>query len=581
MMRVDRLYIFLIKIKRVKNVTNKDLRIRSKVISEGVNRVPNRSMLRAVGFTDEDFKKPMIGVASTWTEVTPCNVHIDELAREAKAGAAENGGAPMIFNTITVADGIAMGHEGMFYSLPSREIIADSIETVMNGERLDGIVAIGGCDKTTPGCVMAMARLNVPGVYVYGGTIQPGKLNGEDLDIVSSFEAVGQYQEGLIDDERLYDVECHACPGAGACGGMYTANTMASAVEALGMSIPGSSSTPAIADYKQQECRQAGEMVIDLLEKEIYPRDIMTKKAFENAITVVMALGGSTNAFLHLLAMSHSAGVELDLEDFERIRLKVPHIADMKPSGKYVMQDLFEVGGVPAVMKMLLEQGLLHGDCLTVTGNTIAENLANVPSLKEGQKIIRSLDDPLKKTGPLVVLRGNLAPEGAVAKMSGQKISRFEGPARVFDSEEEATTAIMENRIKAGDVVVLRYLGPKGGPGMPEMLSITAMIVGKGLGGKVALITDGRFSGGSHGFVIGHVSPEAHTGGPIALLQNEDIISIDSETQEINFNVKKEELKSRAEKWIRPASKHKTGTLAKYAHLVSSASKGAVTDLDL
>ncbi|MCM3111069.1 dihydroxy-acid dehydratase [Lederbergia lenta] len=580
-MRVDRLYIFLIKIKRVKNVTNKDLRIRSKVISEGVNRVPNRSMLRAVGFTDEDFKKPMIGVASTWTEVTPCNVHIDELAREAKAGAAENGGAPMIFNTITVADGIAMGHEGMFYSLPSREIIADSIETVMNGERLDGIVAIGGCDKTTPGCVMAMARLNVPGVYVYGGTIQPGKLNGEDLDIVSSFEAVGQYQEGLIDDERLYDVECHACPGAGACGGMYTANTMASAVEALGMSIPGSSSTPAIADYKQQECRQAGEMVIDLLEKEIYPRDIMTKKAFENAITVVMALGGSTNAFLHLLAMSHSASVELDLEDFERIRLKVPHIADMKPSGKYVMQDLYEVGGVPAVMKMLLEQGLLHGDCLTVTGNTIAENLANVPSLKEGQKIIRSLDDPLKKTGPLVVLRGNLAPEGAVAKMSGQKISRFEGPARVFDSEEEATTAIMENRIKAGDVIVLRYLGPKGGPGMPEMLSITAMIVGKGLGGKVALITDGRFSGGSHGFVIGHVSPEAHTGGPIALLQNEDIISIDSETQEINFNVKKEELKSRAEKWIRPASKHKTGTLAKYAHLVSSASKGAVTDLDL
>ncbi len=581
MMREGRLYIFLINIKRVKNVTNKDLRIRSKVISEGVNRVPNRSMLRAVGFTDEDFKKPMIGVASTWTEVTPCNVHIDELAREAKAGAAENGGAPMIFNTITVADGIAMGHEGMFYSLPSREIIADSIETVMNGERLDGIVAIGGCDKTTPGCVMAMARLNVPGVYVYGGTIQPGKLNEEDLDIVSSFEAVGQYQEGLIDDERLYDVECHACPGAGACGGMYTANTMASAVEALGMSIPGSSSTPAIADYKQQECRQAGEMVIDLLEKEIYPRDIMTKKAFENAITVVMALGGSTNAFLHLLAMSHSAGVELDLEDFERIRLKVPHIADMKPSGKYVMQDLYEVGGVPAVMKMLLEQGLLHGDCLTVTGNTIAENLANVPSLKEGQKIIRSLDDPLKKTGPLVVLRGNLAPEGAVAKMSGQKISRFEGPARVFDSEEEATTAIMENRIKAGDVVVLRYLGPKGGPGMPEMLSITAMIVGKGLGGKVALITDGRFSGGSHGFVIGHVSPEAHTGGPIALLQNEDIISIDSETQEINFNVKKEELKSRAEKWIRPASKHKTGTLAKYAHLVSSASKGAVTDLDL
>ncbi|MEK3890351.1 dihydroxy-acid dehydratase [Bacillus sp. FSL K6-3431] len=559
----------------------KDLRIRSKVISEGVNRVPNRSMLRAVGFTDEDFKKPMIGIASTWTEVTPCNVHIDELAREAKAGAAKNGGAPMIFNTITVADGIAMGHEGMFYSLPSREIIADSIETVMNGERLDGIVAIGGCDKTTPGCVMAMARLNVPGVYVYGGTIQPGKLNGEDLDIVSSFEAVGQYQEGLIDEDRLYQVECHACPGAGACGGMYTANTMASAVEALGMSIPGSSSTPAIANYKQQECRQAGEMVIDLLEKEIYPRDIMTKKAFENAITIVMVLGGSTNAILHLIAMAHSAGVELDLDDFERIRLKVPHLADMKPSGKYVMQDLYEVGGVPAVMKLLLEHRLLHGDCLTVTGKTVAENLANVPDLKEGQKIIRPLNDPLKKTGPLVVLRGNLAPEGAVAKMSGQTISRFEGPARVFDSEEEAAKAITDNQIKAGDVVVLRYLGPKGGPGMPEMLSLTAMIVGRGLGGKVALITDGRFSGGSHGFVIGHVSPEAHVGGPIGLLQNDDIITIDSDTQEINFHVTEEELNRRAEKWTKPAPKHKTGMLAKYAHLVSSSSKGAVTDLDL
>ena len=400
----------------------KDLRIRSKVISEGLNSMPNRSMLRAVGFTDEDFKKPMIGVASTWTEVTPCNIHIDELAREAKAGAAENGGAPMIFNTITVADGIAMGHEGMFYSLPSREIIADSIETVMRGESLDGIVAIGGCDKTTPGCVMAMARLNVPGVYVYGGTIQPGKLNGEDLDIVSSFEAVGQFQEGLIDEDRLYQVECHACPGAGACGGMYTANTMASAVEALGMSIPGSSSTPAIADYKQQECRQAGELVIELLKKDIYPRDIMTKEAFENAITVVMALGGSTNAFLHLIAMAHSADVDLGLDDFERIRLKVPHLADMKPSGKYVMQDLYEVGGVPAVMKLLHENGLLHGDCLTVTGKTIAENLANVPSLKEGQDIIRPIEEPLKKTGPLVVLRGNLAPEGAVAKMSGRKL---------------------------------------------------------------------------------------------------------------------------------------------------------------
>ena len=561
--------------------TKKDLRIKSKVISEGVNRVPNRSMLRAVGFTDEDFKKPMIGIASTWSEVTPCNVHIDKLAREAKSGASNNGGAPMIFNTITVADGIAMGHEGMFYSLPSREVIADSIETVTNAERLDGIVAIGGCDKTTPGCLISIGRMNIPSVYVYGGTIQPGKLNGEDIDIVSSFEAVGQYHEGQINDEQLHKVECSACPGAGACGGMYTANTMASAVEALGMSIPGSSSTPAVNDYKESECKQAGEMVIELLEKEIYPRDIMTKEAFENAITVVMALGGSTNAFLHLLAMAHSAGVDLDLDDFERIRLEVPHIADMKPSGKYVMQDLYESGGVPAVMKLLLEEGLLHGDCLTVTGKTVAENLAEVPSLKEGQKVIVPFDKPIKPNGPLVVLKGNLAPEGAVAKMSGQKISQFEGPARVYDSEDEATEAIVNDEIKEGDVLVIRNVGPKGGPGMPEMLSITAMIVGKGLGGKVALLTDGRFSGGSHGFVIGHVAPEAFVGGPIGLLQEGDTITIDSDTQQINFEVSDEEYERRKQEWKRPEPKHKTGVLAKYARLVSSSAKGAVTDLDL
>lgn len=561
--------------------TKKDLRIKSKVISEGVNRVPNRSMLRAVGFTDEDFKKPMIGIASTWSEVTPCNVHIDKLAREAKSGASNNGGAPMIFNTITVADGIAMGHEGMFYSLPSREVIADSIETVTNAERLDGIVAIGGCDKTTPGCLISIGRMNIPSVYVYGGTIQPGKLNGEDIDIVSSFEAVGQYHEGQINDEQLHKVECSACPGAGACGGMYTANTMASAVEALGMSIPGSSSTPAVNDYKESECKQAGEMVIELLEKEIYPRDIMTKEAFENAITVVMALGGSTNAFLHLLAIAHSAGVDLDLDDFERIRQEVPHIADMKPSGKYVMQDLYESGGVPAVMKLLLEEGLLHGDCLTVTGKTVAENLAEVPSLKEGQQVIVPFDKPIKPNGPLVVLKGNLAPEGAVAKMSGQKISRFEGPARVYDSEDEATEAIVNDEIKEGDVLVIRNVGPKGGPGMPEMLSITAMIVGKGLGGKVALLTDGRFSGGSHGFVIGHVAPEAFVGGPIGLLQEGDTITIDSDTQQINFEVSDEEYERRKQEWKRPEPKHKTGVLAKYARLVSSSAKGAVTDLDL
>ncbi|MFG6117463.1 dihydroxy-acid dehydratase [Halobacillus sp. MO56] len=559
----------------------KDLRIRSKVISEGVNRVPNRSMLRAVGFEDEDFKKPMIGVASTWSEVTPCNVHIDRLAREAKSGASDNGGAPMIFNTITVSDGIAMGHEGMHYSLPSREVIADSIETVTNAERLDGVVAIGGCDKTTPACVMAIGRMNIPSVYVYGGTIQPGKLDGKDIDIVSSFEAVGQYQEGTINDEQLHRVECNACPGAGACGGMYTANTMASAVEALGMSIPGSSSTPAVNDYKEQECRQAGELVVELLEKEIYPRDIMTKEAFENAITVVMALGGSTNALLHLTAMAHSAGVDLSLDDFERVRKKVPFIADMKPSGKYVMQDLYEAGGVPAVMKLLHEHGLLHGDCMTVTGKTVAENLAEAPPLKEGQKVILPFDKPIKPEGPLVVLRGNLAPEGAVAKMSGLKISRFEGPARVYDSEADATKAIEGGEIKEGDVLVIRNVGPKGGPGMPEMLSITSMIVGRGLGGKVALMTDGRFSGGSHGFVIGHVAPEAVVGGPIGLLEEGDTITIDSETQEINFDITEEEFDQRRQKWQRPKPKHKTGVLAKYARLVSSSAKGAVTDLEL
>ncbi|SFE94212.1 dihydroxy-acid dehydratase [Alteribacillus iranensis] len=559
----------------------KDLRIRSKVISEGANRAPNRAMLRAVGFTDEDFKKPQIGVASTWSEVTPCNVHIDQLAREAKNGASENGGAPLIFNTITVSDGIAMGHEGMSFSLPSREVIADSIETVTGAERMDGVVAIGGCDKTTPGCMMAIGRLNLPSVFIYGGTIAPGKLNGEDIDIVSAFEAVGKHQQNEINDEELHKVECHACPGAGACGGMYTANTMAAAVEALGMSIPGSSSTPAVNDYKEKECKQAGEMVVELLRNDIYPRDIMTKKAFENAITVVMALGGSTNAFLHLLAIAHSADVDLSYDDFERIRQNVPHIADLKPSGKYVMQDLYEIGGVPAVMKLLLEEGLLNGDCLTVTGKTLAENLVEAPSLKEGQDIIKPLSDPIKPNGPLVVLRGNLAPDGAVAKMSGQKISHFEGTAKVYDSEAEATKAITNNEIVEGDVLVIRNVGPKGGPGMPEMLSVTAMIVGRGLGGKVALITDGRFSGGSHGFVIGHVAPEAAAGGPIGLLQTGDKVTIDSDTQEINFDASEEELDQRARQWTAPEPRYKTGALAKYAKLVSSSAKGAVTDYEL
>lgn len=559
----------------------KDLRIRSKVISEGVNRVPNRAMLRAVGFQDEDFKKPMIGVASTWSEVTPCNVHIDKLALQAKEGIRAHGGAPLIFNTITVSDGISMGHEGMLFSLPSREVIADSIEIVVNAERFDGLVAIGGCDKNTPACMMAIGRMNLPAVYVYGGTIQPGKLNGKNVDIVTAFEAVGQYQEGKLTDEELHEVECQVCPGAGACGGMYTANTMASAVEALGMSLPGSSSTPAIASYKAVECAEAGRTVIELLEKDIRPRDIMTKKAFENAITLVMALGGSTNALLHLMAMAHSVEVDLILDDFERIRKQVPHLADLKPSGKYVMQDLNDNGGVPGVMKLLLEKGLLHGDCLTITGKTIAENLAEAQPMHENQQVIRPFDNPLKPTGPLVVLRGNLAPEGAVAKMSGLKKLKFTGPARVYNSEEEATIAITNDEIVKGDVLVIRYAGPKGGPGMPEMLSVTALIIGKGLGGEVALLTDGRFSGGSHGFVVGHVSPEAQVGGPIAFLQEGDLITIDSEAQEIQFNVTPEELEARANHWIKPPLKYKSGVLAKYAKLVSSASKGAVTDLEV
>jgi dihydroxy-acid dehydratase len=556
----------------------RDLRIRSIVISEGEHRAPNRAMLRALGFQDEDFKKPMIGVASTWSEVTPCNVHIDKLAVRAKAGVKQGGGAPLIFNTITVSDGISMGTEGMRYSLPSREVIADSIETVVGAENLDGLVAIGGCDKNMPGCLMAIGRLNLPAVFVYGGTIQPGQLKGKDIDIVSAFEGVGQYNSGKIDQEELHQIECHACPGAGSCGGMYTANTMASAIEALGMSLPGSSSNPAETGLKLEDCARSGEAVINLLKQGIYPKDIMTKKAFENAITVVMALGGSTNAILHLLAMAHTVDVDLDLDDFERIRLKVPHLADLKPSGRYVMQDLHMVGGVPAVMKVLLEQGLLHGDCLTVTGRTLAENLADQPSLKEGQDVIRPFDRPYRETGPLVLIRGNLAPDGAVAKMSGLKVKEITGPARVFDSEEEATEAVLKDMIQPGDVVVIRFVGPKGGPGMAEMLSISAIIVGKGLGESIGLLTDGRFSGGTHGLVVGHISPEAQVGGPIALLQEGDLVTIDSESQLLTMHLSDEEIARRKAAWQAPPLKATRGVLAKYARLVSSASTGAVTD---
>jgi len=555
----------------------KDLRIKSHVFSDDARKAPNRAMLRAVGFSTEDFKKPMIGIASTWSEVTPCNIHIDKLALKAKEGARIAGGAPLIFNTITVSDGISMGTDGMRYSLPSRDLIADSIETVVQGESLDGFVAIGGCDKNMPGCMMAIARMDLPSIFVYGGTIKPGKLDGKDIDIVSAFEGVGEYNKGAIDDDQLQKIECQACPGSGSCGGMYTANTMASAIEALGMSLPGSSSNPAETEAKRDDCFTAGQAVYQLLEQDIRPRQILTKKAFENAITVVMALGGSTNAILHLMAIAHSAEVDLKLEDFNRLQERVPHIADLKPSGKYVMQDLFEAGGVPAVMKLLLKEGLLHGDCLTVTGKTLEENLKEFPDLKPGQQVIHPVSEPLRKDGPLVVLKGNLAPNGAVAKVSGLKVKSMTGPAKVFDDEESASKAVMANQIVAGDVLVIRYEGPKGGPGMPEMLSLSGILVGKGLGESVALLTDGRFSGGSHGLVVGHIAPEAQVGGPIALIKNGDLITIDSEEKLLTVNLSDAELAARKQMW-NPPSLPSRGTLAKYARLVSCSSKGAVTD---
>ncbi|MBP1949828.1 dihydroxy-acid dehydratase [Virgibacillus litoralis] len=555
----------------------KDLRIKSNVFSDSFLRAPNRAMLRAVGVTDDDFKKPMIGVASTWSEVTPCNIHLNDLAVSSKKGAKEAGGVPLMFNTITVSDGISMGTSGMRYSLPSRDLIADSIETVTGAENLDGLVAIGACDKNIPGCMIGIANSEVPSVFVYGGTISPGSHGGKDIDIVSVFEGVGKHNNGDIDDQELKAIECNACPGAGACGGMYTANTMASAVEAMGMSLPGSSSNPAESKEKADDCAAAGEAVYQLLEKGIYPKDIMTKEAFENAITVVMALGGSTNAVLHLLAMAHAIDVDLSIDDFNRMQEQVPHLADMKPSGKYVMQDLHNAGGVQAVMKLLHEEGYLHGDCLTVTGKTVAENLAEAPSLEDDQKVIMPFDNPMRADGPLIVLKGNLAPRGAVAKVSGVKVSRHTGPARVFNTENEASAAISENKIAEGDVVVIRYVGPKGGPGMPEMLSISSLLVGKGLGEKVALLTDGRFSGGTHGLVVGHIAPEAQDGGPVALLQENDLVTIDSEQKEISFEISEDELQRRKDEWTAPPM-YKKGVLGKYAHTVSCSSKGAVTD---
>ncbi|GEM02203.1 dihydroxy-acid dehydratase [Halolactibacillus halophilus] len=554
----------------------KDLRIKSHVFDE-TTRAPNRAMLRAVGLTDQSFKQPMIGIASTWSEVTPCNMHLNSLADKVKEGVVKNGATGMIFNSITVSDGISMGTQGMRFSLPSRDVIADSIETVIQAENLDAYVAIGGCDKNIPGCMIAISRTEVPAVFVYGGTIAPGYRNGEKLDIVSVFEGVGKHNNGDISDGELHGIECAACPGVGSCGGMYTANTMASAVEAMGMSLPGSSSNPAESKEKYDDVQRAGEAVYHLLEKGIYPKDIMTKEAFENAITVVMALGGSTNAVLHLLAIANTIDVDITMDDFDRLQKTVPHLADLKPSGKYVMEDLFEIGGVPAVMKLLLEHGYLHSDCLTVTGKTIKENLEDFPSLIANQAIIRSFDNPYRKTGPLVILKGNLAPRGAVAKVSGVKVTHHSGPARVFESEKDATEAVMNNEINPGDCLIIRGVGPKGGPGMPEMLSISAILVGKGLGEKVALLTDGRFSGGTHGLVVGHIAPELMDEGLIAVVKENDEITIDSVTQELTLHVDDDEIKHRFDTWERPQL-HQRGVLGKYAHNVSCSSLGAVTD---
>ena len=550
----------------------------SSVVTDGVERAASRAMLHAVGFSKDDFKKSQIGIASTWSMVTPCNMHIDKLARQAEKGVNAAGGKGVIFNTITISDGISMGTEGMKYSLVSREVIADSVETVVACEGFDGVVAIGGCDKNMPGCLMALARLNRPAVFVYGGTILPGKHKDKDVDIVSVFEAVGEHAQGTVSDAELAEIESCAIPGAGSCGGMYTANTMASAIEALGMSLPNSSAQVAISKAKRDDCRSAGAAVLNLIEKGIRPRDIMTRKAFLNAITVVTALGGSTNAVLHLLAMADTAGVKLSMADFTAVGRKVPMLADLKPSGRFVMADLVRIGGTLPLMKTLLKAGLLHGDCMTVTGKTVAQNLRSVKPYPKGQEVIRPLSNPIKATGHLVILHGSLAPDGAVAKITGKEGTAFVGKARVFASEEKALQAILKGRIRKGHVIVIRYEGPRGGPGMREMLSPTSAIMGRGLGKDVALITDGRFSGGSHGFVVGHVTPEAHVGGPIALVKNDDIISIDAEACSISLAVSAAELKRRRAAWKQPKPRYKRGVLAKYAKLVGPASEGALTD---
>jgi dihydroxy-acid dehydratase len=547
-------------------------------LTQQKSQVGSKAMLYGVGLCDEDMNKAQVGIASTGWEGNPCNMHLNDLAVHVRESVTAADLVGFIFHSIGVSDGISMGTQGMKFSLPSRDIIADSIETVMSAQWYDANISVVGCDKNMPGSVMAMARFNRPSVMIYGGTIRPGNLNGQKLDIVSAFESYGQYLSKEIDEGEMMNVLKHACPGAGACGGMYTANTMAAAIETLGMSLPFSSSIPATHPLKVEECRKAGRAIQTLLEIDLKPRDIITRRSMENAVAMTVALGGSTNAVMHLLAIARAAEIPFTIDDFQEVSNRTPYIADLKPSGKYVMEDLFNVGGVPAVQKLLLQEGLLHGDCQTVTGKTLEENVDEVPDLLEEQKVIHPLSDPIKKTGHLQILYGNLAPEGAVAKITGKEGERFTGPARVFESEEESLEAIQQGKVAKGDVIVIRYEGPKGGPGMREMLSITAAIMGVGLGKSVALITDGRFSGGTHGFVIGHVTPEAQVGGPIGLLQDGDIITIDAEQRVIKVDVSDEEMQARKKAWMQPELKAKSGVLYKYARLVSSASEGCVTD---
>jgi len=555
--------------------------LRSKVVTQGVQRSPNRAMLRAVGFSDRDFTKPIVGLANGYSTITPCNMGINDLALRAEAGLKQAGAMPQIFGTITISDGISMGTEGMKYSLVSREVIADSIETVCNGQSMDGVLAIGGCDKNMPGAMIAIARLNIPAIFVYGGTIKPGHLDGQDLTVVSAFEAVGQHSAGKITEEQLVAVERNACPGAGSCGGMFTANTMSSAFEAMGMSLPYSSTMAAEDAEKADSTEKSAFVLVDAIRQQILPKQILTRQAFENAISVIMAVGGSTNAVLHLLAIARAIGVELTLDDFETIRARVPVLCDLKPSGRYVTTNLHQVGGIPQVMKMLLVHDLLQGEALTITGKTVAEVLADVPDEPPpDQDVIRSWDNPMYSQGHLAILKGNLATEGAVAKITGVKIPQITGPARVFESEEACLDAILAGKIKAGDVIVVRYEGPKGGPGMREMLAPTSAIIGAGLGDSVGLITDGRFSGGTYGMVVGHVAPEAAVGGAIALVEEGDSITIDAPARLLQINISDQELQQRRAKWQPPKPRYTKGVLAKYAKLVSSSSMGAVTDFE-